>query len=436
MDDLFDFEIDLGMDLGMDLEMDAEPEEDEFEGDYEGEIETNVYLENQEKGIELIAKLLSFNKHNKTFYAQVGKLNKLITRDFPSFSGKVSLKEEGKIYKELLKFEEKLAEIKKISLLEGKVIIGVGGGFSAGKSRFINSLLGESILPEDQTTTTCIPTYILQGDDKRVAYTFTNNEVTLEQEAIEALSHRFYDTYQLSFTHIIKNLVIQSERWPFKEIVLLDTPGYTKAESHQKGDMTDEHTARQHLQVADYLIWLVDSSNGVVKESDLAFISSLQIKTPILFVFNKADTIERDNIRKIIQNTKQMLKDRGIEAFAVTAYSSVEVTEYEGDWIEQFFNLAHYQMKQRQDIKQELENILIGYKEHFEMQERIAKQERSALEDIIKTSYNIKELGTLCEMYKEVNKSRTANRMHKKEFERIDRQMKELVDGMIKTDRD
>ncbi len=54
----------------------------------------------------------------------------------------ISLDNELTYYKRMLDLCDRLAEQKKIRKISGKTVIGMGGGFSAGKSKFINSVSG------------------------------------------------------------------------------------------------------------------------------------------------------------------------------------------------------------------------------------------------------------------------------------------------------
>ena len=95
-----------------------------------------------------------------------------------------------------------------ISLLNKKRI---GGKFSAGKSKFINSILNteERILPEDQNPTTSIPTYLMYGENEQIlAYTSENLNVSLDKEALQALTHKFFEKYKIGFSSFINSLII------------------------------------------------------------------------------------------------------------------------------------------------------------------------------------------------------------------------------------
>ena len=52
--------------------------------------------------------------------------------------------------------------------LIGKNIVALGGGFSSGKSAFLNSILGCELLPSDISPSTSVPTYLVNGEQTEV----------------------------------------------------------------------------------------------------------------------------------------------------------------------------------------------------------------------------------------------------------------------------
>lgn len=59
-----------------------------------------------------------------------------------------------------------IREIINFDFLNFKNIIAVGGGFSSGKSSFLNQLIKDVKLPVDVNPSTAIPTYIFNSDEK------------------------------------------------------------------------------------------------------------------------------------------------------------------------------------------------------------------------------------------------------------------------------
>ena len=87
----------------------------------------NIYLDDPEKGIELIKKMI-FRRQGKQIRSKVDNL--IINKIFPILAD-LELENELEIYKTLTKISNKMKEQQKIELLEGKKVLGIGGQFSA-----------------------------------------------------------------------------------------------------------------------------------------------------------------------------------------------------------------------------------------------------------------------------------------------------------------
>ena len=105
-------------------------------------------------------------------FRSIEDIKKYIRRIFSLFSD-IAINEETEYYSGFIKAADKLKEIRRYTILEDKTIIGIGGHFSAGKSKFIKSIAGiGDLLPEATTPSTSIPTYIIKGKSDK--YTGTN----------------------------------------------------------------------------------------------------------------------------------------------------------------------------------------------------------------------------------------------------------------------
>ena len=160
----------------------------------------------------------------------------------------------------------------------------------------------EDILPDAQNPTTSIPTFVLHGDNREIeACTYENYVTALDKDAMQAITHKFYENYNIGFASVIKNMVITVPEFEYPNIAILDTPGYNKADMDKKQEkLTDEKKTMEQISVADFLIWLVDSEGGTIKEDDIKFFGKIGINTPILFVFNKADKRTENDLKILI----------------------------------------------------------------------------------------------------------------------------------------
>lgn len=366
----------------------------------------NPYLTDKEKGFDLITTLLphrhQWNEQEKVAHT----LNYLLNNDLKNLLNFLNNIDSNEISNKLQKIGNQLIEYKKIRMLKGKSIIGIGGAFSAGKSAFINSILKEEgkdiLLPENQTPTTSISTYVLNGKDDILACKKDGSILSLDISAMQAMTHEFYEKYSIGFSRFVQNLAISTARFPDnlnERIVFLDTPGYSKSDDNTIENLQDANTAKNYLNTVDFLIWLVSAENGTIQTGDIDFLRELNLDTPILIVFNKADKISKESCQDIIILAKQLLKDK-INLFEVTAYSAREKQEYFGtNHIQKFLEMASKKSEQKQNIDDILLNILDNIKKFFNKEVNILFEEQKELGDNIFRAEDFLSLNSLVEQY-------------------------------------
>lgn len=280
----------------------------------------NPYLDDAEKGLELLKKIMASSgaKTNRDASSDI------IRSAVIPLVAKATIDGETSIIREI---NNRLSEAllpAGISLRANKAVIGIGGRFSAGKSCFINSLIDakEHILPENQQPTTSISTYIINGTERaNTVLTANGSSISVDDDAINALTHRFYEIYNIGFSKYIGNIVLKTPKFNYQNIALLDTPGYNKSDANKKQDASDREQARKQLENVDHIIWVVDS-DSVIKNEDLEFLQMLNNQNPILVVMNKADKKMPEFIREIIDNSREFLQNGGINTYDVVGYNS------------------------------------------------------------------------------------------------------------------
>lgn len=349
----------------------------------------NPYLANEGKALELILSLLPKKnlQYQNTIEYSLHILSNIITDKLIPIIQSCQFEDEKFLIHRLTQLKKQLADYQRLSLINNKHIIGVGGQFSAGKSRFINSILSseKSILPENTTTTTSIPTYILNGNgEKAIAYLNDNSTVVLEDDAINAITHKFYNIYQVGFAEFLHHLVINVKDFKYKHVVVIDTPGYSKVSVDSKNSISDEKIAINQLKNVDSLIWLVDIENGIIKYEDIEFIKSLQFEGEILIVFNKADKKTEADIENILEVSKKTLDEHNVEIFDITAYSSQQIKEYfNRETISQFFQRANKNKIRRIQINRELSDIILLVEKNIRNNINGENEEIKGLDELI-----------------------------------------------------
>ena len=409
--------------LGCD-EMGLWDELEEEEADVGGR---NKYLEDPSEGLLLVAKLLSGDSMDRNERRVLRDLDYLLDHKLLKTSDEINLSNELIHYKKLQVLSDKLYQQNKVNLLQGKSVVGIGGKFSAGKSKFINAIIGGDILPEDQTPTTSIATYIVAGMEEEIrAYTFSNGDIILDEEAAKALTHAFHAKYGLGFSSFISNLVMKVPTFLHEEIVILDTPGYSKFDQGIKKSITDAEKAFQQLKSVDDLIWLVDIENGVIQNQDIEFIKSLQLENPILVVFNKADKKTPGAIEEIITTSKEILMEAQIPVFDVLAYSALEKKEYTREgMLNEYLQKVNHREKVRDYIRGEIIEISSDILSEMEAQKKRFEEERNFLGDVIFRSMNVLELKSLVSLYGKSNQYLT-------EMQNMEKYVRRTSDKILK----
>jgi GTP-binding protein EngB required for normal cell division len=290
---------------------------------------TNPYLADPTRGLELVTRLITHSAAALAVgqRANLARLHQLIHERFFSLAARDDHPGAVLAHRKLLALEASLQDLVSFPDLANKSIIGVGGGFSAGKSRFLNTLLGQPLLPEDTTPTTAIPTFLTHGAaPSTVALNTFNHQVPLDAPALAAITHAFRKHYlqtagqEVGFAHVLKLLMLRTPVFSWTNLAFLDTPGYSKADG--EGTHTDERLALQQLAEADHLVWLINAKNGSIREDDVTFLRTLKHPEPVFVVLTQADLIGQSSMDAVMTSTREALGHAGIACAGLMAWAA------------------------------------------------------------------------------------------------------------------
>lgn len=397
----------------------------------------NTYLEDHDRAIGLAASLLPRHNHFSKRQEDLAHLDHLIDDRMVDAMQHLATVDVLAESRHLKKLSDKLLVAKQIRALNNKTVVGLGGRFSAGKSSFINSCLKSDaetiLLPENQNPTTSIPTYVVSGPQNGIrAYLQDGWIVPLELEAMQAMTHDFYEMYQIGFARFVRSLMVYTNAFPkeiSRRIALLDTPGYNKADIDTRDSISDAKITAKQLQSVDYLIWLVHIDNGTVGAADLDFLRQIHPEHPILVVFNHADEKTDGEKGQVVSAGKQALDQAGIPYFDAVAYSSRYGEEYLGtDRIREFFQSVSMAANRQQPVPQELKELQARMDAIYDAEEQEARSQLSDLQETIHCAEDIRSILSLLRVYR--RKSDRVRHLSR------DRQafgwlMKNLIIGMI-----
>ncbi|GAA6779935.1 hypothetical protein AOH315_08450 [Helicobacter pylori] len=212
----------------------------------------------------------------------------ILDNNFLEFaSGVDSLKEKEIALLELQEIKKELQLVASYPSLFQKNMVAVGGGFSMGKSTFLNKLLDLKLkLPEDINPTTAIPTYCLKGE-REVLMGRSQNGGVVELPYL-TFDHKFLDSLGFNLKEIMPFMILSSPTMLFKHLCFIDTPGYNPSNQGYTGG--DRQASKEYLNHAKHILWFISCERGGIEKSDLDYLQELYEEGKQVFiVLNKAD---------------------------------------------------------------------------------------------------------------------------------------------------
>lgn len=391
-----------------------------------------------EEAYALVKKIFSVTR-GRTLN-RVSKLKFLIKELFDVFP-KNTFKDELKFYNEMNLLADKFVEQNTLKKVHDKVVVGVGGRFSAGKSKFLNSITGcENVLPEDQDPSTSIPTYVIKASNDSYRAYASGSSYNLTLDEMQALSHVFKKKYDIGFSSFIDSVFIEKKDFCQSEkLVFLDTPGYSKPDSKtksSKASVSDKEMAIALLNKVDFLIWLVDV-DSLMTNDDINFINQqLNVSRPVLIVLNKIDRHNKNasKIQQFIQQTKESLsKFATFKVYDVVAYSSLNGEEFKQTHIIQdYLDQATRIRQKNNDILDQIASIEMKLRKSIEMLDVQQKELENSLLQILQRSNSVTNLKALATLLKQEKQNGHRLYYGKQRFEECMERLKEEIHKMMK----
>lgn len=309
----------------------------------ENDVQHIIWNYNQLRNIVRQDSMVGMNLKEK-----LGYVENIIKRDLPQLLKEVA---PPNIYELTADFNAEYEKFKDFIIYEnliGKNVVGLGGGFSSGKSSFLNSLMNAGeILPENINPSTSVPTYLVNGVDNVVkAINIFDACVELDLEAINEIAHGFgavgddgmkaTDAVQLG--HVLKNMFLETPLQKYSNLVFLDTPGYSKPDSEDYSAKTDENIARQQLNTVDMILWFLPIDSGAFTDSDINFIKSLDQQIPITVICSKANRVTEKQRMDIREKVREQILVENINVKDVFFFDTESPEGLDSSQIYQLFN--------------------------------------------------------------------------------------------------
>lgn len=213
--------------------------------------------------------------------------------------------------------------------------VAVGGGYSSGKSSFLNNITGiGAVLPTGIEPVSVINTYLFFSDKVTKLMVSGKNckghVVKLNREVLDCIQHSSKSKVYVSsvLDELYINIPVSKEREYLKGLVFIDTPGYNNSDNANKENgKTDSDTASDAWKNSDALFWCIDAEAGTISQRDIEELDK-QIgdkdNYPFVIVFNKIDKKPNDEIVKILKSAEKVCKSKlKIQPIDIIGFSSI-----------------------------------------------------------------------------------------------------------------
>ncbi|MFP6315714.1 dynamin family protein [Helicobacter pylori] len=348
--------------------------------------ENHHNTESLKERYDLITRILNAKTNNEG----LEEYQSVLDNEFLEFaSGVDSLKEKEIALLTLQEIKKELQLVASYPSLFQKTIVAVGGGFSAGKSTFLNNLLGLKLkLPEHIDPTTAIPTYCLKGK-KEVLMGFSQNGGMVELPHL-TFDHQFLKSLGFNLKEIMPFMLLSAPSVPFEFLCFIDTPGYNPGNQGYTGG--DEQASKESLKHAKHILWLISCERGGIGSDDLEFLQELYEEGKQVFiVLSRADRRTKRQLEEVAKKIRETLKDHGIEFKGIGAYSATRYQEYKefSEKSKVFNSLEKFLMKLNQRSEKQNEILESLYEVHG-MYEKAIKQDANRFKRYQKALHSVR----------------------------------------------
>lgn len=314
------------------------------------------------------------------FDAHYQEFERLLNSEYKQLALEDDYPAEADAYAKLDEVLERMGEIRLAPRLASRNICAVAGGFSSGKSSFLNSLISEldtdDLLPTRVTPTTSIPTFIFNIKDAESVNVFNHGggSVKVDRDVLQEMTHDFKGEYRIELKRLVARVSIYTqklEKW--SNVAFIDTPGYTNPED-AGGGTSDEEIALRSIHQSQFLVWLVDCGRGTLVERDVQLIRMFLRQRGfsnddqmIYLVLNKAEKLREEQRESVLKQVSEVVQKQDIPCFGVALYSAHQREWYgsEGRPFDEFLEKVNEaEAVSIETLREDVEQVFARYAEY------------------------------------------------------------------------
>jgi small GTP-binding protein len=189
------------------------------------------------------------------------------------------------------------------------VRVAIVGEFNAGKSTFINAVIGADVAPTGVLPTTATLHHLRYAPDPFTRIQFRADAPTDVKERIVPSSELRGALKAIDASHI-KRVEILQPIASLTRVEILDTPGFNAP------DARHTEAARSAFEEADAVIWLLDAGQPLKQSERRILEEAKATRLPLQILVNKADRLKPEDLATVMANVRESLAETDIQSWA------------------------------------------------------------------------------------------------------------------------
>ncbi|HOV90732.1 MAG TPA: dynamin family protein [Syntrophorhabdaceae bacterium] len=213
--------------------------------------------------------------------------------------------------------------------------VAILGQFKAGKSSFINSIIGKNILPVGVIPVTTVITRIQYGRQERATVRFFDGKnLNIGLDKVEEYISEAKNTANNKNVEVVDIELPMLE--PYPGLRLVDTPGLGSIFKYNT-EVSEEWLPEVGAAI------IAISSDRPLSENDLNLIKELMEFTPrVVILLTKADMLSNEQQMEVVRFFKDSLRREFNQDFQILLYSTIKDMELYKRWIDKLLVSLSY----------------------------------------------------------------------------------------------
>ncbi|WP_394827587.1 dynamin family protein [Pendulispora albinea] len=203
---------------------------------------------------------------------------------------------------------ESTARLSELSAERSRPVrVAIVGEFNAGKSTFINALMGKDVAPTGVLPTTATLHHLRYASDP-IARIWFEPEAEGPRERIVPVSE-LRATLKTVAHATIRRVEILLPLPSLTRVEVIDTPGFNAP------DVAHGKAARAAFEEADAVIWLFDAGQALKQSERLVLDEAKAARIPVQILVNKADRLTPSDLAKVMERVAFELGELGVTSW-------------------------------------------------------------------------------------------------------------------------